>query len=126
MTDIGLLISMLDEGTAWNILQGNLHGYKGAIFENLVSDMLCKMGRKLYYFQKEGGLELDFLLQHKDECLPLECKARTGNAKSLQTVLKHPEHYHISHAIKSGDYNVGRNGPLLTIPHYLIFLLNRI
>jgi predicted AAA+ superfamily ATPase len=126
MTDIGLLVSMLDEGTAWNILQGNLHGYKGAIFENLVSDMLCKMGRKLYYFQKEGGLELDFLLQHKDECLPLECKARTGNAKSLQTVLKHPEHYHISHAIKSGDYNVGRNGPLLTIPHYLIFLLNRI
>ena len=126
MTDIGLLVSMLDDGTAWNILQGNLHGYKGAIFENLASDMLCKMGRKLYYFQKEGGLELDFLLQHKDECLPLECKARTGNAKSLQTVLKHPEHYHISHAIKSGDYNVGRNGPLLTIPHYLIFLLNRI
>ena len=78
------------------------------------------------YFQKEGGLELDFLLQHKDECLPLECKARNGNAKSLQTVLKHPERYHISHAIKSGDYNVGRNGPLLTIPHYLIFLLNRI
>ena len=126
MTDIGLLVSMLDDGTAWNILQGNLHGYKGAIFENLASDMLCKMGRKLYYFQKEGGLELDFLLQHKDECLPLECKARTGNAKSLQTVLKHPEHYHISHAIKSGDYNVGRSGPLLTIPHYLIFLLNRI
>ena len=126
MTDIGLLVSMLDDGTAWNILQGNLHGYKGAIFENLASDMLCKMGRKLYYFQKEGGLELDFLLQHKDECLPLECKARTGNAKSLQTVLKHPEHYHISHAIKSGDYNVGRSGSLLTIPHYLIFLLNRI
>ncbi len=50
MTDIGLLISMLDDGTAWNILQGNLYGYKGAIFENLVSDMLCKMGRKLYYF----------------------------------------------------------------------------
>lgn len=124
MTDIGLLISMLDDGTAWSVLQGNLYAYKGAIFENLVSDMLCKMGRKLYYFQKEGGLELDFLMRYKDECCPLECKAHTGNAKSLQTVLKHPEHYHVYHAIKAGDYNVGRSGPVLTIPLYMVFLLN--
>ena len=55
--------------------------------------------------------------------MPLECKARTGNAKSLQTVLKHPEHYHVYHALKVGDYNVGRNGPLLTIPFYMAFLL---
>ena len=91
MTDIGLFVSMLDEGTAWDIMQGNLLGYKGAIFENLAADMLTKMGRKLFYFQKEGGLELDFLIRYKGECMPLECKAKTGNAKSLQTVLKHPE-----------------------------------
>ena len=34
---------------------------------------------------------LDFLIRYKGECMPLECKAKTGNAKSLQTVLKHPE-----------------------------------
>jgi len=123
MTDIGLLVSMLDEGTAWDIMQGNLLGYKGAIFENLAADIFSKMGRKLYYFQKEGGLELDFLLRYKGECVPLECKARTGNAKSMQTVLKHPEHYHVYHALKLGDYNVGRNGPLLTLPFYMAFLL---
>lgn len=123
MTDIGLLISMLDEGTAWDIMQGNLLGYKGAIFENLAADILTKMGRKLYYFQKEGGMELDFLIRYKGECVPVECKARTGNAKSLQTVLKHPEHYHVNHALKLGDYNVGRNGPILTLPFYMAFLL---
>lgn len=126
MTDIGLLVSMLEEGTGWSILQGNLLGYKGAIFENLVADILCKMGRKLYYFQKEGGLELDFLLRYKGECYPLECKARTGNAKSLQTVLKHPEHYHVYNAIKVGNYNIGRSGPLLTLPFYMTFLLTDI
>jgi len=123
MTDIGLLVNMLDEGTAWDIMQGNLLGYKGAIFENLAADILTKMGRKLYYFQKEGGMELDFLIRYKGECVPVECKARTGNAKSLQTVLKHPEHYHVNHALKLGDYNVGRNGPILTLPFYMAFLL---
>lgn len=126
MTDIGLLVSMLEEGTGWSILQGNLFGYKGAIFENLAADILCKMGRKLYYFQKEGGLELDFLLRYKGECYPLECKARTGNAKSLQTVLKHPEHYHVYNAIKVGNYNIGRSGSLLTLPFYMAFLLTDI
>ena len=125
MTDIGLLVSMLDDGTGWSILQGNLLGYKGAIFENLAADILSKMSRKLYYFRKDGGLELDFLIRYQNECYPLECKARSGNAKSLQTVLRHPEHYHIYHALKVGDYNIGRNGPLLTLPFYMLFLLTQ-
>ena len=123
MADIGLLVSMLEEGTAWSVLQGDLFGYKGAIFENLMADILGKMGRKLYFFQKEGGLELDFLIRYKGECVPLECKARTGNAKSMKTVLNHPEKYHVTHALKLGDYNVGRNGAILTLPFYMGFLL---
>lgn len=126
MADIGLLVSMLEEGTAWSILQGDLKGYKGAIFENLAADIFGKMGRALYYFQKEGSLELDFLIRYKGECIPVECKARSGRAKSLQTVLKHPEHYHISHAIKLGDYNIGREGVLLTLPFYTAFLLREV
>ena len=39
MSDIGLLISMLEDGTQSNILSGDLLGYKGAIFENLVADL---------------------------------------------------------------------------------------
>ncbi len=123
MADIGLLISMLDDGTAWNILQGDLLTYKGAIFENLMADILGKAGHPLYYFQKEGGLAIDFMMSYKGECLPVECKARNGNAKSLMTVLKHPEHYHVSHAVKAGDYNIGIEGSILTIPLYMAFML---
>ena len=126
MADSGLFISMLEEGTAWSIMQGNMLSYKGAVFENLMADILGKMGRKLYYFRKDSGLELDFVLRYKGECCPLECKARTGNAKSLQTVLKHPEHYHVFHALKVGDYNVGRSGVTLTIPFYMAFLLTEL
>lgn len=126
MADIGLLVSMLEDGTQASILEGNLLGYKGAIFENLVADILGKMGRKLYYYHKDGGVELDFVIRYKGKCTPLECKARTGNAKSMRTVISHPEKYHVSQALKLGDYNIGRDGALQTIPMYLGFLLKEV
>lgn len=126
MADSGLLVSMLEEGTAWSIMQGDLGAYKGAVYESLIADIFGKMGRKLYYFHKDSGLEIDFLMRYKGECVLVECKARTGNAKSMRTVLAHPEKYHVSHAIKIGDYNVGREGALLTIPFYMAFLLTEV
>ena len=63
MADTGLFVSMLEDGTQNSIINGDLWGYKGAIFENLIADMLGKMGRKLYYYHKESGLELDFELR---------------------------------------------------------------
>ena len=124
MADTGLLVSMLDDGTQGDILQGNLWTYKGAVYENLVADILGKMGRKLYYYQKESGLEIDFLMRYKGECTLLECKANTGNAKSVKTILNHPDKYHVNAAIKLGDYNIGRSDRLLTLPLYMAFLLS--
>ena len=122
-TDIGILIAMLDYGTQADILKGNLLGYKGAIFENLMADFLCKSGQNLYYFQKESGLELDFLVRYKGECVVLEVKAKSGKTKSLKTVLKNKNVYHINNAIKLGMYNVGRKDEILTIPLYMGFLI---
>lgn len=126
MTDIGLLVAMLEDGTQSSILDGDLFGYKGAIFENLIADILGKMGRKLYYFRKNSGIEIDFLMRYKGKCTPLECKARTGNAKSLRTLMKHPEKYRVEQAIKLGDYNVGRSDQILTLPIYMSFLLSEV
>ena len=115
MADIGLLIAMLEEGTQSSILQGDLLSYHGAIKENLVADIFGKMGRKLYYYHKDGGVELDFLMRYKGQCTPVECKATTGNAKSMRTVLEHPEKYHVTSALKMGDYNIGRSNPMDTL-----------
>ncbi|WP_173473925.1 ATP-binding protein [Fibrobacter succinogenes] len=123
MSDIGLLISMLEDGTQSSILSGDLLGYKGAIFENLVADLFGKMGRKLYYYHKDSSIELDFVMRYQGKCTPVECKARNGDAKSLKTVLKNFEKYHVEQAIKLGDYNVGRNGAVLTLPLYMGFML---
>lgn len=123
LADTGLLIAMLEDGTQFDVLQGNLYGYKGAIFENLAADMLAKMGRKLYYFHKDSGMEIDFVMRYAGQSTLLEVKAATGNAKSVKTVLNHPEKYHVGGAIKLGDYNVGRAGRILTLPFYMAFLL---
>ena len=40
-------------------------------------------------------------------------------------VLANPDKYHVYHAIKFGDYNVGRSKQLLTIPLYMAFLLRQ-
>lgn len=123
LADTGLFVSMLEQGTASDILQGNLYTYKGAIAENLVADIFGKMGRKLYYYRKDSGLEIDFVMRYKGKCTLVEVKATTGDAKSLRTILNHPEKYHVNAAIKLGDYNIGQNGPLITLPTYLAFLL---
>ncbi len=123
MTDSGLLIAMLEDGTQFDVLQGNLYGYKGAIFENLAADILAKMGRRLYYYHKDSGLEIDFVIRYAGQSTLLEVKAATGNTKSAKTILNHPEKYHVGGAIKLGDYNIGRAGRILTLPFYLAFLL---
>ena len=124
MADTGLFVSMLEPGTAASILQGDLFGYKGAIFENLVADFFGKMGRKLYYYRKDSGLEIDFVLRYKGKCTLVEVKATTGDAKNVRTILAHPEKYHVDSAIKLGDYNIGLRGQQLTLPTYLAFLLS--
>ena len=126
MRDCGLFVSMLENGTQFDILRGNLHGYKGAIFENLIADIFGKMGRKLYYFHKDSGLEVDFVIRYRGECTLVEVKAATGNTKSTKTILRHPEKYHVYHAIKLGDYNVGRTEQILTLPLYMAFLLTEL
>ena len=120
MGDVGLLTSMLEKGVQSDIIQGNMYGYKGAIYENLVADILGKSDRKLYYYHKDGGIELDFVVRQNNECMPIECKATTGNAKSLKTILGNPDKYHVEHAVKVGDYNIGLSGGLLTLPTYML------
>lgn len=123
MADTGLFVSMLDPETAFDILKGNLYGYKGAIFENLIADIFGKMGRKLYYYRKDSGLEVDFVMRYAGECTLVEVKASSGNVKSTKTILAHPEKYHVSKAIKLGDYNIGSSGMVTTLPLYMAFLL---
>mgnify|MGYP002677134523 FL=1 len=121
--DAGLFMGMLEDGTAAEVLRGNLNGLNGAILENLAADMLSKTGRQLYFFRRSTGLEAEFLIRYKGRCVPLAVKPCSGNAKRIKTILQDAEKYHVDSAIKAGMCNVGRSGGILTIPFYMLFLL---
>ena len=65
------------------------------------------------------------LVRFKGKCVLVEVKAKTktGKAKSMSTVLKNKNIYNVNNGIKLGQYNVGREGDVLTIPLYMGFLI---
>lgn len=125
MRDSGLFVSMLEKGTAGEILSGNLGVYKGAIYENIIADAFAKMDRKLYYFHKDSGLEIDFITKYEGNITLIEVKSTTGKTKSASTILI-DKNYNINHCIKFGEYNIGFTNNILTLPYYLVFLFNEI
>ena len=124
LCDTGLFVAMLDDGIAGNILSGDLGMYKGALYENIIADCFSKTGKRLYYYKKEDStLEIDFVTAIAGEAVIVEVKAVTGNAKSAKTVLKNKDRYGVNLCIKLGEYNIGRQGEILTVPSYLAFEL---
>ena len=123
MQDTGLFVAMLEPGTAGRILTGELGMYKGVLYENIVADCFAKHDRKLYYYHKESGLEIDFVTVYDGKPTLVEVKATSGNTKSANTVLKHYEQYGVDFCIKLGDNNIGQEGNKLSVPSYMSFLL---
>ena len=73
---------------------------KGMIYEAIVAECLYKRGGQLFYFAKNTGLELDFVINLNGESTILEVKSQNGNAKSAKQVFANPEHYGKTQLIK--------------------------
>ena len=123
MQDTGLFVAMLEEGSAGRILSGDLGMYKGAIYENIIADAFSKVGRALYYYHKDSGLEIDFITSIDANPTLIEVKATTGNTKSANTILKNKSQYGVDHCVKLSENNVGEEAEKLTIPYYMVYLL---
>lgn len=119
VADTGLFISMLGRETHSKILLGDFQIYKGAVFENVISDILAKNGVKLYYYHRDSGLEVDFISVHSGKVCLIEVKSHTGNTKSAKTVLNDKGRYDVDICYKLGNYNVGLMNGIFTIPVYM-------
>ena len=123
-TDTGLLIASLDEGTAGHVLSGELGIYKGAIYEQSFADAYLKNHKKLYYYSKESGLEIDFVTQNNGEVILIEVKAKDGRTKAGTEVLTHKEKYKdVVKMIRLKDTNVGSFNNIDIFPAYMSFLV---
>ncbi len=125
--DTGLLIGSLDEEVQDDLRKNkNFNTYKGAIYENIVGDMLVKEGYSLYFYKNEKGtIEMDFFVRDADSLIPIEVKANDNSTVSLNNMIDSKSYQDIKYGIKLCNKNIGFNGKFYTFPYFLTFLLKR-
>lgn len=121
MADTGLLMAMFENDSAKEIMNGNLGIYKGAIYENVIADLLAKKGKKLYYFEHNSTIEIDFFIRYKNKITAIEVKsADNTKSKSLKSMI---ENWNVSQGIKLSTKNIGANDKIISIPLYMVMFL---
>lgn len=126
--DTGLLIASLDDEAQQDLRQNRNFGtYKGAIYENVVGEMLIKSGYEGLYFYKHDNpsLEMDFFVRDANSLIPVEVKATDGTTASLNNLIDWDSYPDIKYGIKLGYKNIGWNGKFYTFPYFLAFLIKR-
>lgn len=123
--DTGLFVAMLDEEAQDDLRANkNLGVYKGALYENIVSEALTKCGYGLYYFKKDDStLEEDFFVRTAQNLVPVEVKATRGTAKSLRTLIQKDNYPDIQWGVKLTAGNIGFDDKIYTFPYFCTFLL---
>ena len=120
MRDTGLLMAMLEDGQE-DIIDGNLGIYKGAIYENIIADIFTKSGKKLYYYEKNNKIEIDFFIRRSKAATAVEVKS-AGNtkSKSLSSVMQYQG---VKHGIKLSSKNIGKIENIESFPLYMAMFL---
>lgn len=125
--DTGLLIASLDEESQADFRKNrNFNAYKGAIYENVIAEVLYKQGYDIcYYINEKSTVEMDFMVRDTDSLVPLEVKSTDGATKSLNKLIDKDKFEDIKYGIKFAEKNIGYNGKFYTFPYFLSFLLKR-
>ena len=126
--DTGLLVASLDEEAQEDLRANKNFGtYKGALYENIVGEMLRKSGyEQLYYYKRDSpAIEMDFFVRDEDSLIPVEVKANDGATASLNHLIDWPSYSDVRYGIKFGYKNIGWGGQFYTFPYFLAFHLKR-
>ena len=125
--DTGLLIASLDDEAQADLRRNkNFNIYKGAVYENVVGDILKKQDYDLFYYKNEKStLEMDFFVRDADSLIPVEVKAQDSATVSLNNLVGKEKYHDIKYGIKFCGRNIGFNGKIYTFPHFCAPWLKR-
>ena len=116
-----------------NIINGNLNINKGMLYENVISQILTSIGRKLYFYTKyneekhRNDIEIDFLISNKSKTnfknFPIEVKSskyyRTSSLDAFRKLFKN--RIKTSYIIHPKNYSYEEK--LIKLPLYMLFCL---
>lgn len=103
-----------------------LREFKGAMAENFVLSSLLAQGFKTpHYWTIQGNrAEVDFLIQHGLEIIPIEVKA--GDNVTGKSLIEYNKKYNPKLRIRFSMLNIKRNDNLLNLPIFLCDWLSKI
>ena len=125
--DTGLLVASLDEEASKDLRENkNFNTYKGAIYENIVADMLKKSGYDLYFYMSEDStIEVEFFVRDANNLIPIDVKAKDGKIKSVINLINRKDIGDINYGIKFAEKNIGYKDNVYTFPYFMAFLLKK-
>lgn len=95
--------------------------YLGALTENYVAIQLKANGYGLNYWVSQSTAELDFVIVHNGDVVPVECKANIHvKSKSLDVFVKR---YNIKQSIRLSARNFGCENKIKSVPLYAAFCI---
>lgn len=124
LVDVGLLAAMTDLD-ARTILEGNaiFQEFKGALTEQYVlQQLITREDLKTYYWSPDNSrAEVDFLLQHRGEVIPVEVKAEENlQAKSLRVYV---DKFKPQTAVRTSMSNYRQEDWMVNIPLFALSAL---
>ena len=125
MNDVGLLRKMANLDSSI-ILDGNklFEEFKGAFTENYVANTLNYLFDSAPYYYTFDRNEIDFVLQIKNEIIPIEVKSdkSTNNSSLTKYNLKNINNYSYRFSLN----NLTKDEKIINIPLYLIEYIGKI
>ena len=123
MNDVGLLRKMADLDSRI-VVEGNklFEEFKGAFTENYVLNALSLLYDNVPNYFTFDRNEIDFIIQYKNEILPIEVKA--GKTINNLSLTKYNDKFNPNKAIRFSINNLKYDGKILNIPLYLIEYMN--
>ena len=123
MMDVGLLCSKF--GISAHMIMNSppsFDGFKGALAENYIMQVLVANGLKPFYWSSQSTAEVDFVYQDGDGyVIPLEGKSSDNvRSRSLKNFI---DRYNPPYAVRVSTKNFGYENNIKSIPLYALFCL---
>lgn len=125
LNDVGLLRKMTDLDSKV-VVEGNklFEEFKGALTENYILQTLIATGFNPYYFAFENRFEIDYIIQYKNEIIPIEVKSSENiNNRSLTV---YNEKHKPKTRIRFSMRNLNKDDNLINIPLFMAEYLNKL
>ena len=120
MSDVGLLTNIYGPSMKIGLLSDKKSINSGGIYENAVAQELSTHGYPLYYYNSKRQGELDFVIEHRGNVVPIEVKS--GKDYYVHSALDNclnNEEYEMNEAIVFSNYNVSVKGKVKYLPIYM-------